>query len=162
MSRNVYSQWITLSKLKDKYQCQLFNSFILVSFAQSPPACSIVPWIDSNCFLLLLLCVCAYKRHLQTHLSEWLLIIAHTCRLKKKDEEGRRWWIKIGRESTAYYCYKENLIINVLTHHRPLRVLHPKPEAFDPVTTLWSCSWTITVSKKHSLSSLATECSLCE
>ena len=57
---------------------------------------------------------------------------------------------------------RKTLRINILTHHRPLRVLHPKPVVSDPVTTLLNCSLTITVSKRHSLSLPATECSLGE
>lgn len=55
---------------------------------------------------------------------------------------------------------RKTLRINILTHHRPLQVLHPKPVMSGPVTALLSCSSTITVSKRHSLSSPATECSL--
>ena len=78
--------------------------------------------------------------------------------MKKGDDEKSK-FRGIQRRTIATW---KTLRINILTHHRPLRVLHPKPEVSDPVTTLLNCSLTITVSKRHSLSLPATECSLGE
>ena len=76
--------------------------------------------------------------------------------MKKGDDEKSKFG-GIQRRTIATW---KTLRIKILTHHRPLRALHPKPMVSDPVTASLSCSSTITVSKRHSLSLPATECSL--
>lgn len=43
---------------------------------------------------------------------------------------------KLGGNQRRTIATDKTLRINILTHHHPLRVLHPKPQVFDQVTTL--------------------------